>query len=87
LSDNAEAGSKGIGVFSGYYIYDSGTSPNGEFNCLFNALAHQLNRPLSEAAQIRQELVRYLEENASSFPDLVCLLLKHKPFKSQNFIS
>jgi len=73
--ENAEYGQQGTGIFSGYYIYNCGGLPSGDFSCLFRALAHQLNRPFSDAAQIRQELIQHLKENSASFHEPVMLLV------------
>lgn len=79
FSDTAVSGKQGTGVFSGYYIYSCGGLQSGDFSCLFRALAHQLNRPFSDAEQIRQEVLQHLRENSSSFPELVSLLLSVTP--------
>ena len=75
---SGDSGRHGTGVFSGYYIYNCSASGSsiGDYSCLFKAIAHQLNRPLSDAPQIRHELVQYLKENSSSFPDLVSLAFR-----------
>jgi hypothetical protein len=75
FSDNAVSGKQGTGVFSGYYIYSCEGQKSGDFSCLFRALAHQLNRPFSDAEQIRQELLQHLEEYSSFSPELVSLIV------------
>lgn len=75
LGENSELGKPGTGCFSDYYIYNCRVRTTGDSNCLFRALAHQLDRPFSDATQIRQELVQHLKENSTSFPDLVILVI------------
>jgi len=75
----SESGVKlGTDVFTGFYIYDcgrSGLTENADSSCLFRAMAHQLQRPFSDAALIRHELVDYLKDNSSLFSDLVSYLI------------
>lgn len=48
-------------MFPGYTVHDVPS----DGNCLFSALAHQLNLPLHQASTVRKDLVNYLRSHHS----------------------
>jgi len=60
------------GSFPGYSIHE--TSMDG--NCLFEAIADQLDRPASEAMACRQEIVDYIRSNIQTMVIIIsCISL------------
>ncbi len=66
-------GNYGTGVFAPYYVFQNSGTIEGDYSCLFRAIAHQLERPISDSDIIRQELVLHLRDHAQDHSDLVSI--------------